>query len=247
MNSNQAMLAKLQTLENQLYSATKVSTLVSATAALPMYSAPPAPPPAVKATDPPESNTSTYQLKNYSAIANPRRKVLSQKLKDKKYRDAYVKATVTHGIAHQIRVNRQARGLSQQALAELCHPKTTQAVISRLEDTANGKFNIASILKIASALDVAVIVKLVPFSKFLLETDDKTVAGLTASSFQPDDVERGEITLSFTNTTRSPAFYTAITLHESDLAAGKMATSSGSIAPTGDAPLTYAPASLRQV
>lgn len=123
-----------------------------------------------------------------AGVTNGRRKVLVAKLQDKKYRDAYVRATVTHGIAHQVRVNRELRHLSQQALAERCGGKTTQVAISRIEDPAHGSFTLNTVLKVASALDVAVLVRLVPYSKFLLETADKSVMGLFSKSFDEENL-----------------------------------------------------------
>ena len=121
-------------------------------------------------------------------VASGRRKALVGKLQEKEYRDAYVKATITHGLAHQIRCNRELRKWTQTSLAEKCGAKTTQVTISRLEDPAYDKFTFNTILKVASALDVAVHVKLVPYSKFLLETADKSVVGLCAKSFSEENL-----------------------------------------------------------
>lgn len=143
-------------------------------------------------------NASVVVFSNAVGVTNGRRKVLVAKLQDKKYRDAYVRATVAHGIAHQVRVNRELRKLSQKSLADRCGGKTTQVAISRLEDPANGNFTLNTILKVASALDVAVLVRLVPYSKFLLETADKSVMGLFAKSFHDENLQATQAMVTFT-------------------------------------------------
>jgi len=155
---------------------------------------------AAKMHDNSRPNAVVYSVSNAASATGGRRKVLVGKLQDKEYRDAYVRATLTHGLAHQIRVNREQRKLSQQSLAERCGGKTTQVVISRLEDPAYGKFTLNSILRVASALDVAVLVRLVPYSKFLLETADKSVLGLYAKSFFEEDLSNRQALVTFTVT-----------------------------------------------
>lgn len=145
-------------------------------------------------------NVSIYNITDVIGVENGRKKVLVAKLQDKKYRDAYVRATITHGLAHQIRVNREQRNLSQQSLAQKCGGRTTQVGISRLEDPAYGKFTLNSVLKVASALDVAVLVRLVPFSKFLLEMADKSVPGLYTKSFSEDVLHGAQALVAFTIT-----------------------------------------------
>lgn len=159
---------------------------------------------AVKMNDKSHSSVAIYSVSNAVGVASGRRKVLVGKLQDKEYRDAYVRATITHGLAHQIRVNREQRKLSQQSLAEKCGGKTTQVVISRLEDPAYGKFTLNSVLKVASALDVAVLVRLVPYSKFLLETADKSVLGLYAKSFFEESLHVRQALVTFTMTESKP-------------------------------------------
>lgn len=110
------------------------------------------------------------------------------KLENKDYRTAFVEATISHGLAHQIRINREKRGWSQGDLADRCGAKTKQAVISRLEDPAYGKYSLSTLHKLASAFDVALLVKFVPFSKFLIETSDKTPEGLVVRSFSEENL-----------------------------------------------------------
>jgi len=109
------------------------------------------------------------------------RKRLLEELKNKKFRDAYAAEHVKTSLPIQIYTLREQRGLSQSQLAE--RAKTTQAVISRLEDPDYGKFTIASLLKMASALDVALLVKFVPFTRLLNEFEDVSPAALAAPEF----------------------------------------------------------------
>ena len=103
------------------------------------------------------------------------------KLRRKQYRRAYVEANIAHGIAHQIRTMREQRGMTQSALAKRL--KTTQTIVSRLEDPSYGRYTLSSLLRVTHAFDVALLVKFVSFPKFLNETADKSPRGLFADSF----------------------------------------------------------------
>lgn len=137
-------------------------------------------------------------------VTSVRRNALVGKLQGKEYRDAYLRASITHGLAHQIRINRELRNLSQTSLAEKCGKTTTQVAISRLEDPAYGKFTLNTILKVASALDVAVLVRLVPYSKFLLETADKSVLGLFSKSFSEENLYAKQALVTLTMAENKP-------------------------------------------
>lgn len=198
MNSSRRMLVNKPVQSEAKLSATEKNIPASASAHKAVASVQHAQAHAAKMHDNSRSNAVAYSVSNIAGVAGGRRKVLVGKLQDKEYRDAYVRATLTHGLAHQIRVNREQRKLSQQSLAERCGGKTTQVVISRLEDPAYGKFTLNSILKVASALDVAVLVRLVPYSKFLLETTDKSVFGLYAKSFFEESLNNSQALVTFT-------------------------------------------------
>ena len=109
------------------------------------------------------------------------KKRLLEELQNKKFRDAYAAEHVKTSLPIQIYTLREQRGLSQSELAE--RAKTTQTVISRLEDPDYGKFTISSLLKIASAFDVALLVKFVPFTRLLHEFEDASPAALAAPEF----------------------------------------------------------------
>lgn len=146
----------------------------------------------------PYSTALTYLVSAPIGVSSLLRDALVKKLKDKEYRDAYVRSTLTHGLAHQIRVNRERRNLTQAELAQKCGKKTNQVSISRLEDPAYGKFTLNSIFNIAAALDVAVVLKLVPYSKFLLEIADKSANGLFAKSFTDENLSARQAIITVT-------------------------------------------------
>ncbi len=103
---------------------------------------------------------------------------------EKAYRDATVREHTRIGIPYQIRALRQQRGWSQEELGD--RSGKPQNVISRLEDPEYGKLSLKTLLEMASAFDVALLVKFVPFSRFRTEFDDLSPANLGALSFADD-------------------------------------------------------------
>ncbi|WP_441228077.1 helix-turn-helix domain-containing protein [Tardiphaga sp. 20_F10_N6_6] len=104
-----------------------------------------------------------------------------RKFAQKIYRDGYLRTQVGGGIAYQIQALREKLGLTQTEFAEITGKK--QSVISRLEDTSYGKVTVQTLLDIACATDVALVVKFVSYPDFLRQTEDMTVRGL-----QPDTI-----------------------------------------------------------
>lgn len=106
------------------------------------------------------------------------------KFDDKIYRDAYVASNLGSGIAFQILYNREARHWTQEELGK----KTGQPQngIARLENPFYGRFTIKTLLKIASAFDVALLVKFVPFSRFLDELKDVSPEALLAPPYEDE-------------------------------------------------------------
>lgn len=130
-------------------------------------------------------------------IRTERKIAILDKFSNKEYRQSYMKSTVLNGVAHQIRLNREYRGLTQQSFATLCGGKVRQTTISRFESASYGKLSINSILKIALALDVAVIVKFVSYRKFIDEYEDKSVGNLVVDSFH--EITEQNTTFSYSN------------------------------------------------
>jgi transcriptional regulator with XRE-family HTH domain len=101
-------------------------------------------------------------------VINPN---LVDKLKSKKYRDLFVASHINKLIPFQIRALRAARNnMTQEELAT--RADTTQSVISRIQNKGAGNLNIKSLLKLASAFDVALVVRFEPIDRFIDWVDD---------------------------------------------------------------------------
>lgn len=107
------------------------------------------------------------------------------RLKKKAYRDAYINGQIDQGLAYQIKANREARGWDQKELARRIGLKS-QSAVARLEDPSYGRLSLSSLKKIASAFDVGLLVKLVPFSRTLTETENLSTEALTVKSFDEE-------------------------------------------------------------
>lgn len=95
-----------------------------------------------------------------------------------------MEATVEHDIAWQIKVNRNARGWTQAALAEMVG--TRQSSIARAEDTTYGRHSLPMLVKIAHAFDCALRVKFIPYSALAEEVLDTSVEALTVTPFSDE-------------------------------------------------------------
>jgi transcriptional regulator with XRE-family HTH domain len=112
------------------------------------------------------------------------RKHLLAKLKNKAYRDAYTAEHVKTTTPLQIRTVREQHEWTQGKLA--AKAKTTQTAISRTEDPNYGNLTLNNLLKIAAALDVGLLVKLVPFSRLVKEFEDLSPEVMSAPSFMDE-------------------------------------------------------------
>jgi transcriptional regulator with XRE-family HTH domain len=112
------------------------------------------------------------------------RKRLLAKLKNKAYRDAYTIEHVKTTTPLQIRTVRGQHEWTQGKLA--AEAKTTQTAISRTEDPNYGNLTLNNLLKIAAALDVGLLVKLVPFSRLVKEFEDLSPEAMAAPSFMEE-------------------------------------------------------------
>lgn len=90
-------------------------------------------------------------------------KIVSR-LRDKAYRALFVETQIETIIPFQIRAMRTRRGWTQKDLAK--ESGMAQGRISLLESTSyEGAVNIKTLLKLANAFDVALIVRFAPFSE----------------------------------------------------------------------------------
>lgn len=106
--------------------------------------------------------------------------LVSKLLHSKEFRDAYMFEHIKTGVAYQIRAIRDEHKWTQSRLGE--EAKKPRNVISRLEDPNYGQFSFQTLREIASAFNVALLVKFVPFSKLLQEYEDVSSEALVAPS-----------------------------------------------------------------
>lgn len=105
-------------------------------------------------------------------------------LSNKEYRDAFVSSHIDNGIPFQIRALREQRDWTQEKLAKISKKK--QEAICRFENPNYGSFTLATLKEVASAFDVALVVRFVPFSE-LVEWDIKLSSdSLKVLSFDKD-------------------------------------------------------------
>jgi len=90
---------------------------------------------------------------------------LFTELKDKQYRDAFVSSAITMGLPYQIRALRAQRHWKQEDLTERSGMK--QSRISAIETPGKVSFTLETLRRLASAFDVALLVKFVPFSELV--------------------------------------------------------------------------------
>lgn len=112
-------------------------------------------------------------------------KRLLKKLQSKEYRNEFVAASITQGLAYQIRVMRESRGWDQKEFAKRLGLKS-QSAVARIEDPSYGKLSFTTFKKIAKAFDVGALVKLVPYSRMLTEVDSVAEESLNVVSFEQE-------------------------------------------------------------
>jgi transcriptional regulator with XRE-family HTH domain len=96
-------------------------------------------------------------------------------------RNAFVGAQLRSFITNQIRTLRAQHGFSQEELAKSLN--TSQSTIARLENRDYGKFSLNTLLELAQAFDVALIVEFAEFPDFLLRTKNMSERALARSKF----------------------------------------------------------------
>jgi transcriptional regulator with XRE-family HTH domain len=108
-------------------------------------------------------------------------KKLLDRLRRKPYREAYVEENVRTYVAYQIRALREQRGLTQKQFGELIGKPPS--VISRIEDPDYGKLSMQTLLEVAAAFDVALLVQFAGFPEFILRMKDVAPEALSRESF----------------------------------------------------------------
>jgi transcriptional regulator with XRE-family HTH domain len=113
-----------------------------------------------------------------------RREKLKAQLKDKRYRDAFVSEHIDTGIPFQIRALRKQREWTQKKLSDLTG--MAQERISVAENPNYSRFNLKTLKRIATAFEVALIVRFVPISELVKWELNLSSEALEAVSFDED-------------------------------------------------------------
>jgi transcriptional regulator with XRE-family HTH domain len=128
---------------------------------------------------------------------------LTNELRDKAYRDAYVASQIRVGIPFQVRGLRKQRNLSQGELASLAG--MAQPRISEIERPGERNFNIDTLLRLAAGLDVALQISFVPFSKLVDQSESFDPDNFQVPDFETELAQSQEVhtsaTLTFTSST----------------------------------------------
>ena len=106
-------------------------------------------------------------------------------LRSKEYREAYVERFVPLSLALQIKDLREERDWSQGELAQ--RASMQQAAISRLEKSDYRSYTISTLTRLASAFDVALVVRFVPFSTLFEWVDQFTPGEFSAVEYAQDE------------------------------------------------------------
>ena len=114
-----------------------------------------------------------------------RKEQLIKELKNKEYRDAFVTAYIDTGIPFQVRALREHSGFTQKALAERTGMK--QERISAIENpNYKNAFTLSTLKRLASAFDIALIVRFAPISQLVDWELKLRPESLQAVSFNED-------------------------------------------------------------
>lgn len=119
---------------------------------------------------------------------NSIRQHLWEKMRNKSYRDNFVAANISTGIAAQLLTMRESRNWQQKDVAE----KTGMAParISVMENPSYEKLTLTTLKRLARAFDVALIVRFVPFRELVNWVSELSPEKLDAVGFQEDRPSR---------------------------------------------------------
>jgi transcriptional regulator with XRE-family HTH domain len=111
-----------------------------------------------------------------------------EELPNKEFRENYVAENVRRGLAYQIKALREARGWLPAEFAR--RAGLPQSNISRWENPTYGKFNLSTLIEIASVFDVALSVRFVGFEELLISLSDLRPQTLAVPSYENEQKER---------------------------------------------------------
>jgi len=107
-----------------------------------------------------------------------------KKMARKAYRDAFVAAHVSNTVSAQIAKLREKEGWTQKELADRAGMK--QSRVSALEDPNYENIELATLRRLASAFDVALTVRFIPFSELACWADALSEEKLIVPKFEED-------------------------------------------------------------
>jgi transcriptional regulator with XRE-family HTH domain len=123
-----------------------------------------------------------------SPTTNTTAKQIWKKLTDKDYRDSFVASNISNTVSSQIYTLRDQRGWTQKELAQ--RAGMNQSRIPALEDPNLENFEIGTLKRIASAFDVALVVRFVPFSELTNWTASLSEQNLSVPEFANDTLSQ---------------------------------------------------------
>jgi transcriptional regulator with XRE-family HTH domain len=127
-------------------------------------------------------------------------------LEDEEYRHEF-SSDVGTGLSFQIRALREKKGWTQEELAARTGKK--QETISQWENPDYGSYTLNSLKSLASAFDVALIVKYAPFSELVDWTVNLSPSRLAPLSFEE---ERATVALATVSTAQVPTVTTVVSV-----------------------------------
>ncbi len=119
-----------------------------------------------------------------SEDTNSIRQQLWEKMRGKSYRNNFVAAHLSTGIAAQLVTMRGSREYTQKLLA--AETGMAPARISVMENPSYDKFTLTTLKRLASAFDVALIVRFVPFHELVDWVADLSPDKMDAISYEDD-------------------------------------------------------------
>ena len=111
-------------------------------------------------------------------------------LKRKTYREAFVRSQINVGIPFQVRALREKKGWKQAQLAEASG--MLQPRISAIERPGGSKLNLETLLRLAGAFDVGLVVRFAPFSEMVRWAEEFSPDTFQVPSFTQEQEAEAE-------------------------------------------------------
>jgi transcriptional regulator with XRE-family HTH domain len=113
-----------------------------------------------------------------------KRRLIEKLRKSREYREAFVAEIIDTGVPFQIYALREKKGWTQKELGE--RTKMAQETISRVEDPNYVQLTLKTLKRLASAFEVGLMVKFVPFSELVESELHLTPDSLKVLSFDEE-------------------------------------------------------------